>query len=76
MTTVSVYTRHVPTCGKRTDRYYRKCRCPKWLYWADAKQKNKHVLKSAKTHSWAIAEEEARRKGHELRDVELVNLSR
>jgi len=71
MTSVSVYTRHVPKCVNKADRYYRKCRCPKWLYWSDSKHKNGHVLKSAKTNTWAIAEEEARRKEQELRDVEL-----
>lgn len=68
MVHVTVYTRHVPECTHVEDRNWRKCRCPKWLYWAN---KGQRYRISAKTNFWATAEEEARRKEQELRNVEL-----
>jgi integrase len=50
------------------DRNWRKCRCPKWLYWAN---KGQRYRISAKTDFWATAEEEARRREQELRNIEL-----
>lgn len=68
MVHVTVYTRHRPECPQAEKRFWRKCRCPKWLYWA---QKGERYRISAKTNFWDTAEEEARRKERELRDIEL-----
>ncbi len=65
---VSVYRRHNPDCSKVADRHWRKCQCPCWLYWA---HKGKRIRVSAGTIFWTTAEEKARRKEQELRDVEL-----
>jgi integrase/recombinase XerD len=53
---ISVYVRHFPDCPKKTDRYWKRCRCPKWLYCAGWKPDRR----SAKTRSWEKAEEMAR----------------
>lgn len=68
MVHVTVYTRHVPECPHVQERTWRKCRCHKWLYWAN---KGQRYRISAKTNFWATAEEEARRKEQELRNIEL-----
>jgi integrase/recombinase XerD len=68
MTHVSVYTRHNPDCDKRADRTWRKCHCPKWLYWA---YQGKRFRVSAKTDFWTSAEDAARKKEQRLRDIVL-----
>jgi integrase len=47
---ISVYTRHEADCPKRKDRYWKRCKCPKWLYYSDARKRV-----SAKTRSWEKA---------------------
>jgi len=50
---VFVYVRHTTDCPKRADRFWRHCRCPKWLRGTVA---GREVRKSAKTRSWEKAE--------------------
>jgi integrase/recombinase XerD len=52
-----VYVRHTADCPKRGDRFWRRCRCPKWLRGTVA---GHEVRKSAKTRSWERAEAKAR----------------
>jgi integrase/recombinase XerD len=53
---ISVYVRHFSDCPKKSDRYWKRCRCPKWLYCAEWKPDRR----SAKTRSWENAEKQAR----------------
>ena len=53
--TIEVYTRHSVDCPQKDNRYYRRCRCRKWLIFVD---QNKRV--SAGTRSWEEAERKAR----------------
>jgi integrase/recombinase XerD len=53
---VRAFTRHFSDCPKKSDRYWRRCRCPKWLYCAEWRPDRR----SAKTRSWERAEEMAR----------------
>lgn len=46
----AVYVRHSAHCDYRHDRYYRKCRCRKWIH---VYGKNQRI--SARTRSWASA---------------------
>jgi hypothetical protein len=48
---VTVYTRHISVCPKSDDRLWKRCNCPKWLYYS---HEGKRV--SAKTRSWEKAE--------------------
>jgi integrase len=52
-TVITVYTRHTPECPKRTDRYWKRCKCRKALYICEG-GKDRRV--SAKTRSWEQAE--------------------
>jgi integrase len=54
---VFVYARHTTDCPKRADRFWRRCRCPKWLRGTVA---GREVRCSAKTRSWEKAEIAAR----------------
>jgi integrase/recombinase XerD len=54
---VSVYVRHAPDCPHRKHRHYRRCRCPKWLYFT---YRGKKSRQSARTRSWEQAEKNAR----------------
>ena len=54
---ISVYTRHSEACPKRSDTSWRRCRCQKWLYCKDWPKPQR----SAKTRSWAEAEDRARK---------------
>lgn len=54
---VQPYVRHSQTCQKKKDRYWKRCRCPKWL-WVSGDGKQRRV--SAKTRSWERAETIAR----------------
>lgn len=58
MFNVEVFTRHAAECLKTDDRNWKKCRCPKWLYWSHEGQR---FRQSAKTRSWEKAQQEARR---------------
>lgn len=59
---IEVYVRHgVRRDGKlcpSEDPHYRKCNCPKWLYW---RSEGKPVRQSAKTRSWERAQDAARK---------------
>jgi site-specific recombinase XerD len=56
---ISIIVRHKEDCKNKADRTYKRCACKKWLEWfADGVQ---HRV-SAKTRSWAIAEEVKREK--------------
>ncbi len=52
-----VYTRHSSDCPYRADRYYKRCRCKKWIAFVGEDQRV-----SAGTRSW----EEAERVAHQL----------
>jgi site-specific recombinase XerD len=68
---VGVFTRHLRTCqyrGKREYRHWRKCGCPKWLYY---RQSGDRIRESAQTIFWSTAEEKARKKEQELRNAAL-----
>ncbi|HZE81676.1 MAG TPA: hypothetical protein VE604_12310 [Candidatus Polarisedimenticolia bacterium] len=53
---LSVYTRHYPPCP-HTDIHYRRCPCPKWIR---GRLENTGLIRqSARTRSWAEAEEKA-----------------
>jgi integrase len=54
---VEVYARHTVDCPKAYDRGWKRCRCPKWLYW---RQDGKAVRQTAKTRSWKKAQNAAR----------------
>jgi integrase/recombinase XerD len=47
-----VYTLHSEKCPHRSNKFYRKCRCRKWVYEFGARRRY-----SAKTRSWERAEE-------------------
>jgi integrase/recombinase XerD len=51
---IVIYTRHSTDCPKADQRYWRRCRCPKWLAITDSSGR---TLRSAKTRSWEQAEE-------------------
>lgn len=52
--TINIFVRHSEDCKNKADRYYKRCDCKKWLEWfANGVQ---HRV-SAKTRSWAIAED-------------------
>jgi integrase/recombinase XerD len=55
--TVTVYTRHSSACSRKSDPYWRRCQCPKWLYVNDDGVRSQ---KSARTRSWDRADEERR----------------
>ncbi len=61
--TVSVYARHSASCGKKDHPYWRRCRCPKWLY---INEDGKRAQRSAKTRSWDRADETRRALEREL----------
>lgn len=50
-----VYVFHSAKCSHKKDRFYRRCKCSKWIYLA---RERKRI--SAKTRSWATAEEKAK----------------
>lgn len=54
--TVDVFVRHATNCAHKTDRYYKRCRCRKWLYITGSRQPV-----AAKTRSWDAAVEKARK---------------
>lgn len=50
---VVLYSRHNSSCPNREDRYYRDCKCPKYIYWS---RNGKDQRRSTKTRSWKKAE--------------------
>src|SRR5262249_23996407 len=58
------YTRHRKKCMHRGDGQWRKCSCPKWLYWH---QDGKMHRISAKTRKWDAALDYAREIDQRLR---------
>ena len=65
---ISTYPRHSDDCPNKRDRHYRRCRCPKWLYFVYRGKKHR---RSARTRSWEQAEKNARNleREYEARDV-------
>ena len=54
---ITVYKRHSNDCDHKADRAYRRCTCRMMLEWSN---KGKRYRVSAKTRSWAEAEQRAR----------------
>jgi len=52
---VTVFTRHSADCPHKDDRYWKRCKCPKWIYVERTRQRI-----SAKTRSWEAAQKKAR----------------
>lgn len=50
---LSVYTRHHPDCKYASDKRWRRCNCPKWI-WGTAN--GTFIRRSARTHLWEEAE--------------------
>jgi adenylate kinase family enzyme len=50
---ITACTRHTPECPKRADRYWKRCKCRKALYFCEG-GKDRRV--SARTRSWEQAE--------------------
>ncbi len=65
----SVYVRHASECPNRADRYFKRCHCPKWLYFVYRGKKHRE---SARTRSWEKAERNARKKEREYEARELA----
>ena len=57
-----VYTRHTGKCEKKSDRFSKRCRCPKWIRGV---LNGKPIRQSASTRSWEKAEEQRRILEHE-----------
>ena len=55
---LSVYTRHHPDCKNASDKTWRRCNCPKWIW---GSLNGKFIRQSARTHRWEGAEEFRRR---------------
>jgi integrase len=53
-----VYARHTGDCPNRDDRFWRRCRCPKWIRGTIG---GKSIRRTAKTRSWERAEAELRK---------------
>jgi site-specific recombinase XerD len=63
--TINIFRRHSEDCKNKDDRFYKRCDCKCWLEWfANGVQ---HRV-SAKTRSWAIAEEVKRTKAQLYED--------
>ena len=52
-----IYTRHTADCPKRSDRFSKRCRCPKWIR---GMLNDLPFRQSAGTRSWEKAEEKRR----------------
>ena len=52
-----VYARHQANCSKKSDRFWRRCRCPKWIRGI---LDGKSVRVAAWTTDWEVAEAKAR----------------
>lgn len=53
-----VYTRHTSDCPKKSDRFWKRCRCPKWIR---GTLDGAAIRQTADTRSWEKAESERRR---------------
>jgi len=53
-----VYTRHTSDCPNKTDRFWKRCRCPKWIR---GTLNGSAIRQTADTRSWEKAESERRR---------------
>jgi len=51
---LTIYTRHHPECKNASDKTWRRCNCPKWIW---GSLNGKFLRQSARTHSWEVAEE-------------------
>jgi integrase/recombinase XerD len=51
---LSVYTRHHSDCKNASDKAWRRCSCPKWIW---GSFNGKFIRQSARTHRWEDAEE-------------------
>jgi len=51
---LTVYTRHHPECKNASDKTWRRCNCPKWIW---GSLNGKFLRQSARTHNWEVAEE-------------------
>ena len=60
---LSVYTRHHPECKNASDKTWRRCNCPKWIW---GSHNGQFIRQTAKTHSWETAEELRRQLTEEL----------
>ena len=56
-----VYTRHAPKCHRRRDRFWRRCRCQKWI---QGVLNGKRIRVAAWTTDWDKAETKAREMEH------------
>jgi integrase/recombinase XerD len=50
-----VYTKHSPKCPQKSNKFFRRCKCRKWIY---ISRERKRI--AAKTRSWEQAERQAR----------------
>jgi integrase len=66
---LSVYTRHYPPCP-HTDIHYSRCPCPKWI--RGRLENTGLIRRSARTRSWAEAEEKARATAQKSLAIELA----
>jgi integrase len=55
---LSVYCRHRQHCARRSDIYWRRCHCPKWIQ--GTLPNGKYLRQTANTKSWEQAETQAR----------------
>ncbi len=62
-----VYTRHTVDCEKKSDRFSKRCRCPKWIRGV---LNGKPVRQSAGTRSWEKAEDQRRSLENHAEEVE------
>jgi len=53
-----VYTRHASDCPKKSDRFWKRCRCPKWIRGI---LNGSPVRQTAATRSWEGAEDVRKR---------------
>jgi hypothetical protein len=53
-----VYARHTADCPKKSDRFWKRCRCPKWIRGI---LNGSPVRQTAETRSWEKAEDKRRR---------------
>jgi integrase/recombinase XerD len=64
---VTVYVRHSASCPKKNDQYWKRCKCPKWLY---INSNGERFQRSAKTRSWERAEETRRAVEQDFEEAE------
>ena len=65
---VILYKRHKATCEHREDKNFKRCRCAVWMEWNLA---GKQTRRTAKTSTWEIAQQKARKIEQEHLDAEL-----